>query len=48
MELEDELPPASMTLLFPSVAESMVVVGGDVSTVHVNDAEEGSIFPTLS
>jgi hypothetical protein len=48
MELEDELSPASMTLLFPSVAESMVVVGGDVSTVHVNDAEEGSLFPTLS
>jgi hypothetical protein len=48
IELDDVLPPAFMTVLLPSVAESMVVVGGDESTVHVNDAGEGSLFPTLS
>jgi hypothetical protein len=48
IDLEDVLPPAVMTLLLPSVAESIVVAGGDVSTVHVNDAGERSLFPTLS
>ena len=37
-----------MTLLLPSVAESMEVSGGKVSTVHVKEAGDMSLFPTLS
>ena len=47
-ELEDVLLPVVMKLLLPLVAENMEVVGGPVSTVHVNDVGEGLMFPTLS
>ena len=40
IEFDELLPPVFTTLLFPSVAESIEVVGGVVSTVHVNDAED--------
>jgi hypothetical protein len=32
----------------PSIAELIVVVGGVVSTVHVNEEGDGLVFPTLS
>src|SRR4249919_961771 len=48
IELEDVLPPALMTLLLQSVAESRVVAGGDVSTVQLNNAGVVLILPTLS
>jgi hypothetical protein len=47
-ELEDELPPVTMELLFPSLKESIVVVGGTVSTVQLNEAGDVPLFPTLS
>ena len=47
-ELEDELPPVSMELLFPSVTESIVVYGGTVSTVQLNEAGDEPLFATLS
>ena len=46
--LEEELPPVSMELSFPSVTESIMVLGDTVSTVQFNDAGVGFIFPTLS
>ena len=36
IELDDELPPACTEVLFPSIAETTVVEGDTVSTVHVN------------
>jgi hypothetical protein len=48
MEVDLVLLPLVMVALLPSVAESMVVIGGVLSTVHVNDDGDGLIFPTLS
>jgi hypothetical protein len=48
MEVDLVLPPLVTALLLPSVAEFMEVAGGVVSTVHVNDDEDGPMFPTLS
>ena len=42
------VPPLPTGLLLPSIAESMVVSGAVVSTVHVNEAGVGSTFPTAS
>ena len=42
------LPSVVMTLLLPSVAESIVVAGGDVSTVQLNNTGVVLILPTLS
>jgi hypothetical protein len=42
------VPPLVTALLLPSVAEFIEVAGGVVSTVHVNVAGDGLIFPTLS
>src|SRR6476619_2925634 len=47
-EFEEELPPLTMELLLPSVAESILVDGATVSTVQLREAGEGSLFPTLS
>src|SRR6478735_11688147 len=47
-EFEDELPPLTMELLLPSVAESILVDGATVSTVQLREAGDGSLFPTLS
>ena len=41
-------PPAEITLFLPSVAESMEVSGGKVSTVQLKEAGEMSLFQTLS
>ena len=48
IELDDVLPPVLNVVLLPSVAEIIVVVGETVSTVHVNDAGDGSLFVELS
>ena len=48
IEVDLVLPPFVTELLLPSVAESILVVGAAVSTVQLNDAGEGSLFPTLS
>ena len=48
IESDEVVPPSSTGLPSPSVAESMVVSGGVVSTVHVNEAGVGSTFPTTS
>src|SRR4029078_7117693 len=42
------LPLLAMALLLPSVAESILVLGAAVSIVQLNDAGDGSLFPTLS
>src|SRR6476646_8476678 len=47
-EFEEELPPLTMELLLPSVAESILVDGATVSTVQLREAGEGSLFATLS
>src|SRR6476469_2292496 len=47
-EFEEELPPLTMELLLPSVAESILVDGATVSTVQPREAGEGSLFATLS
>src|SRR4249919_3277694 len=48
IEVDLVLLPLVTVALLPSMAESMVVEGGVVSTVHVNDDGDGLIFPTLS
>jgi hypothetical protein len=48
IEVDLVVPPLVTALLLPSVAEFIEVVGGVVSTVHVNDAGEGSLFVELS
>src|SRR5512145_891215 len=47
-ELDLVFVPFVMASSIPSIAKSMLVVGAVVSTVHVNDAGDGLIFPTLS
>ena len=48
IELELVLVPLAITFLFPSVADSRVVLGEIVSMVQVNDAGKRLMFPTLS
>jgi hypothetical protein len=48
MEVDLVVPPLVTALLLPSVAEFIDVAGGVVSTFHVNDDEDGSMFLTLS
>src|SRR6476620_5706724 len=47
-ELDDVLPPVLTVDLLPSIAESIEVSGATVSTVQLNNAGEGFIFPELS
>jgi hypothetical protein len=42
------LPPLITALSLTSVAEFIEVAGGVVSTVHVNNAGDGSLFVELS
>src|SRR5206468_686767 len=48
MEVDLVVPALVTALLFPSVAEFMEVFGGTVSTVQLNEAGDGPLFPTLS
>src|SRR3546814_9324998 len=48
IELDDVLPSACTEVLFPSIAETTVVEGDTVSTVHVKAAGDGSLFVELS
>ena len=48
IELDEVVLPLPTGLLLPSIAESMVVSGAVVSTVHVHKAGVGSTFPTAS
>jgi hypothetical protein len=48
IEVDLVVPPLVTALLLPSVAEFIEVVGGVVSTVHVNDAGDVSLFLALS
>jgi hypothetical protein len=48
MELEAVLSPSVTLFSKPSMEESIVVVGGSVSTVHENDSGEEFMFPMLS
>src|SRR5206468_9843819 len=45
---DDVLPPVLMADLLPSKAEFIEVRGATVSTVQLNDAGDGSLFPTPS
>ena len=40
--------PSVKLRLLPSIAVFIIVSGGTVSTVHVNDAGDGSLLPELS
>jgi hypothetical protein len=46
--LDSVLEPLAIVLLLPSLAELMIVSGGTVSTVQVNDAGDLSSLPELS
>src|SRR5678810_1192014 len=48
IELEDVLSPVLRAVPLPLIAETRVVLGGTVSTVHVNDEGDGSLFVELS
>jgi hypothetical protein len=48
MEVDLVVPPLVTALLLPSVAEFIEVAGGFVSTVHVNDDGDVSLFLELS
>ena len=48
IESDEVVPSSSTELPSPSVAESMLVSGGVVSTVHFHKAGVGSSFPTAS
>ena len=48
IEVDFVVAPLVMAFLLPSVAESILVVGAVVSTFQLNDAGDGSLFPTLS
>src|SRR5262245_6083282 len=48
MELDEVVVPLATGLLLPSIAESIVVSGAVLSTVHVNDAGVGSSFSASS
>ena len=42
------LSPVLRAVPLPLIAETRVVLGGTVSTVHVNEAGDGSLFVELS
>ena len=46
--LDEVFPPVWREVLFPSMAETIVVEGDTVSTLHVNVAGVGSLFVELS
>src|SRR5678809_1581954 len=48
IELEEVLSPVLRAVPLPLIAETRVVLGGTVSTVHVNDEGDGSLFVELS
>ena len=48
IEVDLVLPPLAIEFLLPSVAESILVVGAVVSTLQLNEAGDGSLFPILS
>jgi hypothetical protein len=48
IELEEVLSPVLRAVPLPVIAETRVVLGGTVSTVHVNEAGDGSLFVELS
>jgi hypothetical protein len=48
IELDEVFPPVCREVLFPSMADTIVVEGETVSTVHVNVAGVGSLFVELS
>ena len=50
IEVDLVIPPLVTALLLPFVAEFIEVAGGVVSTVQINDGDdgEGPVFPTLS
>jgi hypothetical protein len=47
-EFEDVLPLLDIEELLPLETEIIGVVGGTESTVQLNDADDTSLFPTLS
>jgi hypothetical protein len=47
-EFEDVLPLSYIAELLPLETEIIGVVGGTESTVQLNDADDTSLFPTLS
>jgi hypothetical protein len=48
MEVDLVVPPLVTALLLPSVAEVIELAGGVVSTVHLNDDGDVSLFVELS
>ena len=46
--VDSVLEPSVKVVLLPSVAESINVSGGTVSTVHVKEAGDESLLPELS
>src|ERR671912_88754 len=48
IEVDLVLSPLTNVPLFPSIAALIAVVGGNVSTVQLNDSGEGSLFVELS
>src|SRR5918995_6339242 len=46
--VDSVLEPSVKVLLLSSFAESIIVSGGTVSTVHVKDAGDGSLLSELS
>jgi hypothetical protein len=48
IELDEVFPPVCNVVLFPSMAETIVVEGEIVSTVQVKVAGVGSLFVELS
>ncbi len=48
IEVESLIPLFEIVPLLPSTADSIVVAGAVVSTVHVNEAGVKSLFPALS
>src|SRR5437867_1730747 len=45
---DDVLPPVLIAILLPSIAVLILAVALLNSTVQLNDAGDGSLFPTLS
>ena len=48
IESDEVVPSSSTSVPSPSIAESMLVSGDVVSTVHVNESGVGSTFPAKS
>jgi hypothetical protein len=48
IDVDEVFPPTVTVFLFPSIVEVIEVLGSIVSIVHINEAGDGSLLPTLS